>query len=953
MTDKLNAERQRLEAQKAGTENWRLWGPYLAERAWGTVREDYSAGGTAWEHLDHDQARSRAYRWNEDGMGGICDEEQRLCFAIALWNGVDPILKERAFGLTGNQGNHGEDVKEYYFYLDATPSHSYMRYLYKYPQSEYPYRRLVEENAHRSRGDPPFSLLDTNVFDASRYWDVEVRYAKASPDEIHIRILVSNRGPETKTLHVLPQLWFRNAWSWESGAPKPVLGEFAVPKGAMWAVKAEHETLGAYHLYGRHAAETLFTENESNAQRLWGTANASPYVKDAFHRSLIEGDKSAVNPAKTGTKFAAWHLVTIEPGQTSTIGLTLAKEALAAPFDKREVIFSKRESEASVFYDELLPNASVQDENILRQALAGMIWSKQFFHYDVAKWLDGDQLPPPGSRKWGRNRTWRHLKAAHVISMPDKWEYPWFAAWDLAFHTAALALIDVDFAKDQVELLLKENYLHPNGQIPAYEWAFGDVNPPVLAMAALKAFRAERVQRGKADTGFLQRVTHKLLMNYTWWLNRKDAEGNNVFEGGFLGLDNISVYDRSQPLPPGFSLKQADATGWMAMFALNMTIMCLELAAEQSDYEDVAIQCYMQFLAIANTIAGHSSGSHVSLWDDQDGFFKDLVVAPDGSTHRIDVFSWVGLIPVFACEIVDQRLLKAAPRFMKILEAHYRGRYQGRKVSSCPIAENERGEHLLALVDTDWLPRILQRLLNEGEFLSRYGIRSVSRIHAERQDLGVVPGIGRALIEYVPGESNSGLFGGNSNWRGPIWMPTNYTLIQAIEKFHRYLGDKFTVTVPCLNNQKMTLRDIAKLISDRLVDMFRRDTSGRVPALPENSPFQHDPHWKDLLLFNEYFHGETGEGLGAMHQTGWTGLVANLVERKYRTSVPKYWQQQTETAREASNQAAKSNVVAHSRAKRAASDSAAGDRMRGGSGGSAPPAPRNPSKGAKRTTEVA
>jgi hypothetical protein len=713
---------------------------------------------------------------------------------------------------------------------------------------------------------------------------------------MHIRIIVSNRGPETKTLHVLPQLWFRNTWSWDGGdsseTAKPNLSEAPVPKGAMWAVRTRHATLGEYFLYGRHAAETLYTENESNSQRLWGATNPSPYVKDAFHRYLIGGEKGAVNAAKTGTKMGAWHLVTVEPGQTSTIGLTLSRAVLAAPFDKREVIFSKRESEASVFYDELLPESTVQDGNILRQALSGMIWSKQFFHYDVAKWLDGDQLPPPEGHKGGRNRSWRHLKAAHVISMPDTWEYPWFAAWDLAFHTAALALVDVDFAKDQVELLLKEDYLHPNGQIPAYEWAFGDVNPPVLAMAALKAFRAERVQRGKGDVHFLQRVTHKLLMNYTWWLNRKDADGNNVFEGGFLGLDNISVYDRSQPLPPGYSLKQADATGWMAMFALNMTIMCLELTAEQSDYEDVAIQCYTQFLAIANTIAGHGGGSNVSLWDEQDGFFKDQVVAPDGSTHRIDVFSWVGLIPLFACEIVDQRLLQGAPRFMKILEAHYKGRYNGRKVSSCPIAENERGEHLLALVDTDWLPRILQRLLNEAEFLSRYGIRSVSRIHAERQDLGTLPGIGRALIEYLPGESNSGLFGGNSNWRGPIWMPTNYTLIQAIEKFHRYLGDKFTVAVPCLDNRRMTLRDIAKLISDRLVDMFRRAPDGKIPALPPDSPFQHDPHWKDLLLFNEYFHGETGLGLGAMHQTGWTGLVANLVERKYRGAVPAYWRQQ-------------------------------------------------------------
>ncbi|MGH8672343.1 MAG: MGH1-like glycoside hydrolase domain-containing protein, partial [Burkholderiales bacterium] len=582
---------------------------------------------------------------------------------------------------------------------------------------------------------------------------------------------------------------------------------------------------------------------------------------------------------------------TVDAGQSVTVGLTLASHPLQAPFDKRETIFSLRQSDATVFYDELMPQANARDNNILRQALAGMIWSKQFFHYDVERWLEGDQFAPPENRKYGRNHSWQHLKAADVISMPDTWEYPWFAAWDLAFHCAALALVDVDFAKEQIELLLRENYFHPNGQIPAYEWAFGDVNPPVIAMAALKVFRAERVQRGKGDVHFLQRVTHKLLMNYTWWLNRKDSDGHNVFEGGFLGLDNISVYDRSQPLPPGYSLKQADATGWMAMFSLNMTLMALELTAEDSDYEDVAIQCYTQFLAIANAIAGYVSGC-TSLWDEEDGFFKDLVVTPDGSCQRIDVFSWVGIIPLFACEVVDQRLFSSAPRFVATLQKYYRGRYLGNKVSACPVFTNARGEHLLSLINTDWLPRILRRLLNEGEFLSRYGIRSVSRLHSERSDLGTLPGIGRAIIEYLPGESNSGLFGGNSNWRGPIWMPTNYTLIQAIEKFHRFLGDDFRVPVPCLGDKQLNLKEIATLISERLVDIFRRNADGRIPAFPENSPFQNDVHWKDLLLFNEYFHAETGLGLGAMHQTGWTGLVANLVERRYRKEIPAFWRNQ-------------------------------------------------------------
>jgi hypothetical protein len=894
METTLNAERQRLEAQHEGRENWRMWGPYLAERAWGTVREDYSEYGGAWEHFDHDQSRSRAYRWNEDGLGGISDDKQRLCFALALWNGRDPILKERAFGLTGNQGNRGEDVKEYYFYLDATPSQSWMRYLYKYSQAAYPYGWLVEENRRRGRQDAPFTLLDTGVFKDNRYFDVEVRYAKASPDEIHVRVIATNHGPDSATIHLIPQLWFRNDWGWGDPVDKPVLREIPAPKGAQWAVQADHPTLGGYYLYGRHNARVLYTENESNAQRLWNVPNATPYVKDAFHRRIINGEEGAVNPDRIGTKVGAWHELTVAPGQSVTIGLTLAAQSLAAPFDRREVIFAKREAEAGVFYEDLLSEADPQDMRILRQALAGMIWSKQFFHFDVARWLDGDQFPPPATRKGGRNRRWRHMKSADVISMPDKWEYPWFAQWDLAFHCGALALVDVDFAKEQIELLLNERHIHPNGQVPAYEWSFDDVNPPVLAMAALKTFRAERIQRGKPDIGFLQRVTHKLLMNYTWWLNRKDADGNNVFEGGFLGLDNISVYDRSQPLPPGFSLKQADATGWMAMFALNMTLMCLELAASDSDYEDVAIQCYMQFLGIANTIAG-GSGMGISLWDEHDGFFKDVVVGPDGSAQRIDVFSWVGLIPLFACEIVDRRLLEASPRFHQVMNAHRYGLFDGNYVSECPTKTNARGEHLLALVDAEKLKRVLQHVLSEDEFLSDYGIRSVSRIHAIRQDLGHVHGIGRALIEYVPGESTSGLFGGNSNWRGPIWMPTNYVLVQAIERYHRFLGDAFKVQVPCMGGAEMTLNDIAKLISDRLVNIFRRGADGRIPAMPVDSPFQRDAAWRDLLLFNEYFHGETGLGLGAMHQTGWTGLVANLVQRRYREDIPTYWKQHAPT----------------------------------------------------------
>jgi hypothetical protein len=893
----LNAERQRLLAQRDGEENWRLWGPYLAERAWGTVREDYSAHGTAWEHFDHDQARSRAYRWNEDGMGGICDEEQRLCFAIALWNGRDPILKERAFGLTGNQGNHGEDVKEYYFYKDATPSHSYLRYLYKYPQAEYPYDLLVQENRRRSRQEPAFNLHDTGIFDDSRYWDVEVQYAKEGPEKIHIRIMVQNHAPDEQQLHLIPQLWFRNNWSWgDEHASMPHLKRQRKPKGAAWCVSARHPTLGDYHLYGKHPCEPLFTENETNTQLHWGLANRTPYVKDAFHRRIIQDETGAVNPAGEGTKFGAWHQLTLPPGQSVEIKLTLATGKLTEPFAGADTLFAKRRSDADVFYDELLPEASPEDHRILRQALAGMIWTKQYFHYDVERWLKGDQHSPPTDRHWGRNHTWRHLKAADIISMPDVWEYPWFAAWDLAFHCAALALVDVDFAKDQIELVLREDYLHPNGQIPAYEWSFSDVNPPVHAWGALKVYRAEMVQRGLGDRNFLQRIFHKLLLNYAWWINRKDKHGMNLFEGGFLGLDNISVYDRSKPLPTGYSLKQADATGWMAMFALNMTAIALELAVEDSDYENIAIQCYQQFLSIGMAIAGGENGSH-SLWDMEEGFFKDLLVTPRGDSHRIDVYSWVGLIPLFACEVVDQRLLENVPRFATLLRQHKGGLFRGSYVCACPDWENDRGEHLLALVDHSMLPRILKRLLSQEEFLSPYGVRSVSKVHQTHQYMGDIPGIGHTHIRYIPGESESGLFGGNSNWRGPIWLPTNYALIQALEKFHRFLGDEFKVPASCLDGKEITIQEIATLISERLVDLYRRNDEGMLPAMRRDSLFQTDPAWKDLCFFYEYFHAETGQGLGAAHQTGWTGLLANLVMRRHRKDIPVFLSYEDESLR--------------------------------------------------------
>ncbi len=882
----MNAERKRLENQRLGREDWRRWGPYLSERAWGTVREDYSPGGDAWQYFDHAQAHLRAYRWNEDGLAGISDENQHLCFALALWNEHDPILKERAFGLTGEQGNRGEDVKEYYFYRDATPSHSYLRYQYKYPQAEFPYARLVEENRRRNRHEPPYNLLDTGVLDEDRYWDIEVLYAKAAPDAVYIRIHARNRGPDEATIHLIPQLWFRNTWSWgDATAARPVIAPQPPAEGSAWTVKAAHAELGEMFLHGADQADALlYTENDTNHEALWGTPLERGYAKDGFHRRIVHDDKAATN-ASGGTRFAAWTRRRVQAGQKTTINLLLTKTPGEAPFAGSEVVFSSRRAEADVYYDDMLPEAGPEDMRILRQALAGMIWTKQFFHYDVERWFEGDQLPPPVERRWGRNRNWRHLKAADVISMPDKWEYPWFAAWDTAYHCAALALVDVDFAKDQIELMLNERYLHPNGQIPAYEWSFSDVNPPVHAMGALKVFRAERVQRGKGDQRYLQRVFNKLLLNFAWWINRKDADGHNLFEGGFLGLDNISVYDRSKPLAPGFSLKQADATGWMAMFALNMTVMALELCAEDPEYDHMAIQCYLQFLSIAEAIAGNSETGLPSLWDDADGFFKDLLVAPDGSVHRIDVYSWVGLIPLFATEVLDARLLGHAPRFAELLHERKGGMFRGSHVSACPDGENARGEHLLALVDETMLARILPRVLDEEQFLSPFGVRSLSRLHATHRDLGHLPGIGRAFIEYVPGESNTGMFGGNSNWRGPVWLPTNYSLVQAIEKFHRFLGPDFKVDAPCRGDRRINLKEVAALLSDRLVNLYRRDANGEIPALRRDSPFQHDPAWKDLGFYYEYFHADTGRGLGAAHQTGWTGLLANLVMRRYEKDV--------------------------------------------------------------------
>ncbi len=888
------AEHKRLAGQLKGASNWRLWGPYLAERAWGTVREDYSPDGSAWDYFDHDQARFRAYRWNEDGLGGLCDEKQRLCLALALWNGRDPILKERAFGLTANQGNHGEDVKEYYFYLDATPSHSYLRYLYKYPQREYPYLQLVEESRRRPRLDPPFDLLDTGIFADGRYWDVELVYAKGDEKTILLRVMVHNRGLEPATLHLLPTLWFRNTWSWEKETAKPALREITASPGAAWSVAAEHSELGTYRLHGSSPARLIFTENETNFARLSGTANVAPFVKDAFHRLVVHNEEQAVNPEKTGTKCAAWHILDLPAQSSKQIDLVLdtAAEEVHSPargaasrknpFRNFNNLLSLRAKEADEFYQDTFPDAGAEDAQIFRQAMAGLIWNKQFYFYDVSRWLDGDVVPPPPERKGGRNHKWRHFSAEEIFSMPDTWEYPWFAAWDLALHCVALALVDIDFAKEQLELLLWCTYLHPNGQIPAYEWSLDDANPPVLAWAALECFRIEREQRGREDLDFLLRIFNKLILNYGWWLNRKDPDNRGIFEGGFMGLDNISVYDRSLPLPPGYSLKQADTSGWMAMLALNLTVMAIELAQKNVAYEEMAIQFHEQFFAIANALSGHSE-TGISLWDDRDLFFKDVMVAPEGPFF-LPCFSWVGLIPIFGVEIVSADKMEKMPRYTAFLDNYEGGLYDGNLVCACPHAVNTLGDHLFSLVMPSQLPDIMRRVLNPGEFFSPHGIRSLSKIHANNSKPEVLPGLGAAMIDYEPGESTSGLFGGNSNWRGPVWFPLNFILIRALEKLQRYLTDSFKLPAPFQDDQECTFDQAADTIAEQLINIFRRNSEGQRPLFPPGSPFQNDPHWQDLLLFHEYFHGETGQGLGASHQTGWTALVANLLQRRYKKS---------------------------------------------------------------------
>jgi len=880
----MTPEEQRLDESHQRTKHWKRWGPYLSERQWGTVREDYSANGTAWEYFPHDHARSRAYRWGEDGIGGISDRHQRLCFALALWNGRDPILKERLFGLTGNEGNHGEDVKEYYFYLDSTPTYSYMKYLYKYPQAAFPYTQLVEENRRRSKRDPEFELMDTGVFNENRYFDVFIEYAKASPEDILIKITAWNRGPEEAQLDLLPTFWARNIWSFGEKHGHPKLSRVPDYMGAA-VVFAEESRYGKRWLLAEGAPEMLFTENETNFKRVFNFNNATPYVKDSFNDYLLHGAHEAVNPAQTGTKSAARYHVKIAPGASATIRLRLTnvepRPGSPNPFDDNfEKMFDIRIAEANQFYARRFPQERSADaHSVIRQALAGMLWSKQCYHYDVRTWLTGDagQPTPPPERKQGRNHDWTHLYNADILSMPDKWEYPWFAAWDLAFHTVALSLVDPDFAKEQLVLLLREWFMHPNGQLPAYEWRFGDVNPPVHAWAAWRIYKIEKRIRGRADRGFLERVFHKLMLNFTWWVNRKDPDGMNVFQGGFLGLDNIGVFDRSQPLPTGGHLEQSDGTSWMGMYCLNMLAIALELAREDPAYEDVASKFFEHFVYIAKAINEHGPDG-IPLWDNEDGYFYDAVHLPNGEQHYLKVRSMVGLIPLFAVETLEPELIARLPGFQRRLQWFLDNMpdFSSRVDSSQTSPNGPR--RLLSLVDRSQLVRMLGYMLNKEEFLSPHGIRALSKYHAAHPYILRING-NEYRVDYEPGESQSGLFGGNSNWRGPVWFPLNFLMIESLQKFHHYYGDDFRVECPAGSGQKMSLWDVSAEISRSLTHIFLRDENGRRPVYGSSDKFQNDPLWRDLILFYEYFHGDTGEGLGASHQTGWTGLVSKLLEQ--------------------------------------------------------------------------
>jgi hypothetical protein len=876
----MTKEEQRLQEDRQRKKNWKRWGPYLSERQWGTVREDYSAYGTAWDYFPHDQARSRAYRWGEDGLGGICDRHQYICFALGLWNGKDPILKERLFGLTGSEGNHGEDVKEYYFYLDSTPTHSYMKFLYKYPQAEFPYAQLVAENRKRSKRDLEFELVNTGVFDDNRYFDVVIEYAKAAPDDILIRIEATNRGADAAPLYLLPTLWFRNTWSWGLDARKPRLGREESAEVA--AIKLSHSYYGNRWLYGEGKPEMLFTENETNSRRLYGSENSSPYVKDGINEYVIHGAKEAVNPEASGTKAALHYHTTIAPGQTIALRLRLSdagpdkRKALDGNFDQH---LAQRRDEADEFYQTIIPDAIAPDrKNVMRQALAGLLWSKQFYHYDMNRWLKGDPAGPetPNERLHGRNHEWRHLYNADVISMPDKWEYPWYAAWDLAFHCIALALVDADFAKEQLILMTREWYMHPNGQLPAYEWAFGDVNPPVHAWAAWRVYKVEKKRRGEGDRKFLERIFQKLLLNFTWWVNRKDAEGRNVFQGGFLGLDNIGVFDRSAPLPTGGHIEQSDATSWMGMYCLNMLAIALELAKNNSAYEDVASKFFEHFVYICEAM-NNLGGEHIELWDAKDGFYYDVLRMSDGHRFPLKVRSMVGLIPLFAVETLDPAMVDSLPGFKRRMQWFIENRPElGEHIETDSTDDGLR--RFLSLVNRHRLKRVLGYMLDENEFFSPYGICALSRYHRDNPYTLKVNGA-EYRVDYEPAESSTGLFGGNSNWRGPVWFPVNYLIIESLQKFHFFLGDNYKVECPTGSGNQANLWQVAGEISQRLTRIFTLDKNGRRPVFGGTEKFQTDPCWRDCIPFHEYFHGDNGAGIGASHQTGWTALVAKLIQQ--------------------------------------------------------------------------
>jgi hypothetical protein len=901
-----NEEKQRLEEDRVGRQQWRKWGPYLSERQWGTVREDYSPSGAAWDSFPHDHARSRAYRWGEDGLAGVCDDEQRLCLALALWNGRDPILKERLFGLTNGEGNHGEDVKEVYYYLDATPTHSYLQMLYKYPQREFPYSQLVEENRRRGKDQPEYELLDTGVFDDDRYFDVFVEYAKAGPEDLLMQVTIHNRGPEEAVLHLLPQLWFRNIWSWKGEKPHcglriancklPVKSAIRNPQSA---IAARHPDLGEYTLYAEGDAALLFCDNDTNVARLYSVNGATGYYKDAIHDCVVRGNLSAVNPEQTGTKAAVHYVLKVAAHDSTHVRLRLVRSepgALATGRRQASVanapgsdglgdftaIFDQRKREADAFYADL--QAGVADEDaraVQRQAFAGMIWSKQFFYYDVPEWLKGDpaQPAPPKERCHGRNSEWPHLNNAEVVSMPDKWEYPWYAAWDLAFHTIPFALIDPEFAKRQLVLLTREWYMHPSGQLPAYEWAFGDVNPPVHAWATWRVFQIDRKQRGDCgDLAFLERVFHKLMLNFTWWVNRKDAQGRNIFQGGFLGLDNIGVFDRSAPLPTGGFINQSDGTSWMAMYCLNLMRIALELALHNPVYQDIATKFFEHFLHVAEAMTNIGGSEHgVGLWDEDDQFYYDELNLPDGRMIKLKVRSMVGLIPLFAVETLEPELLEKVPDFKRRLEWFLNYRPDLASLVS-RWQEPGRGERrLLSLLRGHRMKKLLRRMLDETEFLSQYGVRAVSKAH-EREPYTFGAGGMPHTVRYQPAESDSGLFGGNSNWRGPIWFPVNYLLIESLQKFHHYYGDDFKVECPTGSNKFLAINEVANELTRRLTRIFLRDEHGERPVLAYHEKLHRDPHFRDYVLFHEYFHGDTGRGVGASHQTGWTGLVAKLLQ---------------------------------------------------------------------------